>query len=128
MRQLIAMVVLVGLSLTASEAGANSMGGLAFVVLIWPIGILCALVLIILGIVAAMKMRRGRASSALATALLIVSITVGVIYPLLTVALGSDAPTAVRVISILPVEVLAVAGAVMSFMIRRRARERHQAS
>ncbi len=121
MRQLLAAVLLAGLLLTAPPANANSMGGLIFVVVIWPVGVLCGVLLLTLGVIGLVKLQRG-ASPGLASALLVSSIAVGVLYPLVSVALGSAAPIGVLALSILPVEVLAVACAVLSVILRRRVR------
>jgi hypothetical protein len=111
--------------LLAGEARADNLGALAFVVIIWPLGLLCILLLFVLGIVGLVKLRARVRARAFATALLVISIGVAVLYPLtcllLSGAYDSRAPVDVMVLTIVPVELFAVGTIALAAVLRRRA-------
>jgi hypothetical protein len=114
-----------GLLLAPSTARADNMSGLIFVVVIWPVGLLCGLLLMVLGAVAKWRLRSRTVSptSTFPHTLMVISIIVGLGFPLLTLILSFDAdPDAeILVMTILPVEVLAVWCVVMGRRLARQA-------
>jgi hypothetical protein len=124
--RVIACLVGLFLLLLAGEAHADNLAGLVFVVFIWPIGILCGVALLILGIIGLVKLRRRRKASAYSTALLVVAIGAAVGYPVLTILLAGTfrarAPADIMVITLLPVELLAAGCIALGAVLRARAR------
>lgn len=110
-----------------NAAWADNLGALAFVVFIWPIGIVS---FIILGIVCVISIRRlkngnrGQHSLRFPLAAIIISSVFAVMVPAITLGLAgayqANAPVEIMVISILPVEIIAAADMALNLAAIRR--------
>lgn len=111
----------------SGDANADNLGGLVFVVFIWPIGIFCAILLLILGIIGLVKLRTRGKKSSFPSALLGISIAIATIYPVLALVLSgafrSRAPADVLLVTLVPVELVAVACLALGLVLRARSRE-----
>ena len=74
-------------------ARANDLGALAWVVLVWPAGLLCGLLLLVLGALSVLRLRRGRPSSRLATVVTVATLVLDAAFG--SLALLSTPATAV---------------------------------
>ncbi len=98
----------------ADCAWADNLGGLVFLVFIWPAGVFCCVLLGILTVVTIVKKGKGDAARrpvAFFTVSMIVSAAILLIFPvfaiLLEKAYTANAPCEMLLISIAPVEILA---------------------
>jgi hypothetical protein len=110
-------------------AGANDMGGLAYVVFIWPIGLLMLVLAIILSVIGFRILKRTSAEhphGAYALLLMGVGCLIGVAYPVVTIALDRafDVVSSLELMlgSMIPVILAAVFLFLLGRAIRRRAR------
>lgn len=107
--------------IAADCAWADNLGGLVFLVFIWPAGVLCCVLLGILTIITIVKRGKGDAARrpvAFFTVSMIVSAAILLIFPvfaiLLEKAYTANAPCEILLISIAPVEILAAACLVLN--------------
>lgn len=109
--------------LAAGPAAANDMAGLAFVVIIWPVGLLCSAALLVLAIIGTVKRRRGHPNVGFADGLQTTALIIAVVYPIVCVLVGggAGAPISAWVITIAPVVVLAVVCLAVGRSIRAQA-------
>lgn len=123
-RGLLGTVVLLSVGLLAVPARADNLGGLGFLLIVWPMGIICFLALLVLAIGGIVKACRGRMSRRFATALLWIGAGLGVAFATATFWLNSifslPAPGEVVAITLAPVEVLAAFVAVFGLVWRAR--------
>jgi hypothetical protein len=123
----VAAVLSLLILLLPGAARADNLGGLVFLIFIWPIGILCFLLMLVLGIIGLVKLRARRVASRFASALLIISIPIAVGYPIFSVALvgafRAGAPSEVLLVSLLPVELLAAGCVALGLALRARSRQ-----
>lgn len=97
------------------------MGGLVFVVVIWPVGILACILLLVLGGIGIRKLRSGAPGSEFASALRMVSILVAVGYTIGVLSCTSLNDAAVLVVTIVPVLALAIGCIVLAGKLRASA-------
>ena len=107
-------------------ARADNMGGLVYIVFIWPVGGLCFVLLAVLCVISALKYRKGKGairSSLLPRIFLSVSAAAAAVYPFLVVMLDgayqARAPIGVMLLSILPVEAIALAVFILNLAMVR---------
>jgi len=110
-------------------AGANDMGGLAYVVFVWPIGLLMLILAIILSVIGFRILKRTSAEhphGAYAFLLMGVGGLIGVAYPVVTMALDRafdvGSSLELMIVSMIPVILAAVFLFLLGRAIRRRAR------
>jgi hypothetical protein len=97
---------------TPTVACANDLGGLAYVVFIWPIGLILLLASIILGAIGLRFLKRTNAEHprrAFAVALIVAGCLFGLAYPLAAFGLDSaydaGAPLELALVAVIPVEI-----------------------
>lgn len=115
LRALAPASLLVAVMFFTDIAWADNLGGLVFLVFIWPAGVLCCVLLVILIIVTIVKKGKGagpRRPVTFYSVSMIVSAAILLIFPvfaiLLEKAYTANAPCEMLLISIAPVEILAL--------------------
>ncbi len=118
------------IALTPGIARADNLGGLIFVIAIWPIGVLLLLTLLPLDIVAVVKLKTPPSqapSRAFYISLLILSGLALTAYPLAVIAGAKSAhgmnDPALFAISILPLDLVAAPGFFLALKLRSRAQK-----
>ena len=113
-RRLAALASLAAAAIPA-PARANDFGGLAYVVFIWPIGLILALASVALGVVGLILLKRtsaARRHPVYAAALIVLGCLFGLGYPLLAWGLDSaydaGAPIELALVGVIPVEIAAI--------------------
>lgn len=97
----------------ADAAWADNLGGLVFLLFIWPAGALCCIVLGILTIVTMVKTKNGRGThtSTFNVVTMIISGAILLIFPIFAAGLEraytANATISMMLISIMPVEIIA---------------------
>ncbi|MCK9463750.1 MAG: hypothetical protein M0R80_29370 [Proteobacteria bacterium] len=114
-------------SAVPAAASANDLGGLAYVVFIWPIGGILLLASIALGVVGLILLRKtsaARRHPAYSIALVAAGLLFGLGYPLLAWGLDSsyDAGGSVdlALVTVIPVEIAAVLLCALGWVLKRK--------
>lgn len=123
-----ASLLVAGMFVT-DTAWADNLGGLVFLVFIWPAGLLCCIVLGILTVITIVKKGKGDAARrpvAFFTVSMIVSAAILLIFPVFAILLENaytaNASPATMLISIAPVEIIAATCLVLNRKALRAAR------
>ncbi|NMB76551.1 MAG: hypothetical protein GYA21_15640 [Myxococcales bacterium] len=115
---------LVALTLLSGPARADNLGGLGFLLIVWPLGIICFLALLVLAIGGIVKACRGRMTRRFAAALLWIGAGLGIAFAAATLWLNSifSLPAAAELVALTlaPVELLSAFVAIFGLVWRAR--------
>jgi hypothetical protein len=113
-------------------AWADNLGGLVFLVFIWPAGIIFFILLGALLIITLRKMSKkdlAGHSNGFPITVMVLSCIIAIIFPILTIGLANayqaKAPMELVIISIFPVEVIALLSFLLNINLLRRTKREH---
>lgn len=122
--KLLQTATVVALTLLSGPVRADNLGGLGFLLIVWPMGIICFLALLVFAIVGIVKACAGRMTRRFATALVWIGAGLGIAFAAATLWLNSifslPASGDLVALTLAPVEVLAAFVAIFGLVWRAR--------